>query len=765
LYDIYYKDLPVYVSADAITHAMHYSFDKILEYTEERILYKKLDSALSEISGYIGQKSIKSNNDVYNLALSDADMYITVARRLLTGNASPNFVESNPMITEVMTKIAALDMETILLFSNETFREYDFSQLKPRGHYTHSNKLKMYFRSMMWLGRSEIFLNKPIGVYEDRNVKKYTTQEIQRMTILSALIAEATVNTGASDKLKSINEIMKSLIGRQDNINVWEIAEVLNELDISDASELTDFQLCTRYRERAMELSSANQLYNSQLVYSTPRPDQESDSLFVNPQASMLLFGQRPILDGFLTGNVVYDKILEYEEDLETVKDYIRRMVPKTSDILFALGNDAAAQLLPAELEKFKYSQNLAGLRYLINGYEDEFWKETTYSSWLNMIRALNPPKDRTKLPAFAQTAAWWQKTMTTQLASWAELRHDFILYAKQPYTTGIPLCSFPYSYVEPVPKFFAAAAQMAETTHDALEKISPTPNWDGNLKLMKHFSNTCDTLSAIAEKQLSNTTLSTNETAFLKAMLHIAEVDGCVDYSQMDGWYIRLFKGMKCDSYNKNVDCSKLPPDHLVADFHTAPTDEYGNMVGWVLHAGTGNVNLATIVTDGRAYIGPVLSYYEYTTNNFERLTDEEWTTLYKSALKPAFTNLYMADELGNDKGEYTILNYQITGVDEEPMHEAIIKTLNYPNPFNVSTSIAFTVPPSLGDEIVELKIYNLAGDLIKTLLNERMGEGVFSVKWDATNNNGGQVLPSVYVYKLNIGNKSVSGKMTLIR
>src|SRR5690606_16578956 len=134
--------------------------------------------------------------------------------------------------------------------------------------------------------------------------------------------------------------------------------------------------------------------------------------------------------------------------------------IPSTQDILFAFGNDASIQLLQNELKKYPYSSNLAGLRYLIDGYDNDFWKSSVYTCWLNSIRSLNPPQNRGNLPKFMQTAAWWQKTMNTQLANWAEMRHDFMLYAKQSYGGGNG-CSYPYGYIEPVPDLYKKIQQL----------------------------------------------------------------------------------------------------------------------------------------------------------------------------------------------------------------------------------------------------------------------------------------------------------------
>ena len=73
----------------------------------------------------------------------------------------------------------------------------------------------------------------------------------------------------------------------------------------------------------------------------------------IKPAASFLLLGQRFVIDSYVTGNVVYDKII-----YDNMK--IKRMLPSTLDVLFSLGNDAAAQILKPELDQYMYSSNLS---------------------------------------------------------------------------------------------------------------------------------------------------------------------------------------------------------------------------------------------------------------------------------------------------------------------------------------------------------------------------------------------------------------------
>jgi hypothetical protein len=85
-----------------------------------------------------------------------------------------------------------------------------------------------------------------------------------------------------------------------------------------------------------------------------------------------------------------------------------------------------------------------------------------------------------------------------------------------------------------------------------------------------------------------------------------------------------------------------------------------------------------------------------------------------------------------------------------------------NYPNPFNPETVIKFDLPKSSD---VILKIYNVLGQEIRTLINERKPAGYHSVKWDSRNNNGIIVSSGVYLYKLQAGDFIVTKKMVLIR
>ena len=85
-----------------------------------------------------------------------------------------------------------------------------------------------------------------------------------------------------------------------------------------------------------------------------------------------------------------------------------------------------------------------------------------------------------------------------------------------------------------------------------------------------------------------------------------------------------------------------------------------------------------------------------------------------------------------------------------------------NHPNPFNPTTTIRYNLSKSTN---VSLKVYNLAGQEVATLVNSNQPAGENSVIWDARNNSGNLVSSGVYLYRLQIDNNVQSKKLTLLR
>ncbi len=85
-----------------------------------------------------------------------------------------------------------------------------------------------------------------------------------------------------------------------------------------------------------------------------------------------------------------------------------------------------------------------------------------------------------------------------------------------------------------------------------------------------------------------------------------------------------------------------------------------------------------------------------------------------------------------------------------------------NYPNPFNPETTIRYRLPVA---SQVRLEIYNLRGELIKTIVDEYKSAGEYMAVWNGNNRDNRRVASGIYLYRLTIGNQSETRKMLLLK
>jgi hypothetical protein len=320
------------------------------------------------------------------------------------------------------------------------------------------------------------------------------------------------------------------------------------------------------------------------------------------------VFGQRFLLDSFVLSKVVYDSIL-YEGRKE------ERLVPSGLDVMAALGNDEAVRLLEPELDEWHYGANLLAARTVVEQFDA--WDENVYHQWLGALRTLDDEPNSPHFPKVMKNTAWQRKQLETQLGSWAELRHDTILYGKQSYA-AYPSCEYPAGYVEPYPDFYERIARLATSLSLGLkQRMKIDSELAGNRLLVRQgeffatFADTVKRLKALAEKQLRAEAFTGDEERFLKQTIDAR--GGGSGPPTYDGWYPKLIFGAEPADWNPEV-----------ADVHTNPKD------GNVLQVAVGDVGFVVVAIDNEsdraAYVGPIYSYYEFAHPVGDRLTDEAW-------------------------------------------------------------------------------------------------------------------------------------------
>ncbi|MBN1945731.1 MAG: DUF3160 domain-containing protein [Bradymonadales bacterium] len=588
---IYVRDLPVYISADMLQHAIHRSYDAILKRIETERLIPELRILLTDMRRRLQEGAIDVLGEQVK---ADADLYLAVALGLLSGGPVATVAGADQAFVRQLIDLAVAAGEPSFQDLFGSSRMVDFSQFEPRGHYTDSPELSRYFKSMMWLGRIDIRL-----IEVTLGIQIFNRRQFELAAGLDGLL-----DSEGRQRHQRISDVIATFVGQADSMRPSEFAALYADLEATKLLDLA--MLADETIEEAIRAGGYGfQRIASHIAFTLPGLDT------MPLPHSFLLFGQAYILDSEVLSNVVYDRIPNL------------RLMPSPLDVAFAaLGNDQAASLLEHELSRWNYADQLNRMRDAVDALGPEFWESNLYNLWLNALRQLSPAAwssspHASSLPGVFTTDAWGRRLLNTQLASWAELRHDTLLYAKQSYTAAIG-CSYPDVYVDPYPEYFRAVALYANAGHVQMDALG-IRDLDGYFVRLGEIATT---LAEMAERQLQGLPLLEEHRRFAESMVRIEDVGVCGTVLEAHGWYSDLFV----------AGADPLEFDPTIADVHTQPTDEMGNLVGHILHVGTGRPRLMTVIVDtpdgARAFVGAVSSYYEVTTANFDRLTDQRWAS-----------------------------------------------------------------------------------------------------------------------------------------
>jgi len=408
------------------------------------------------------------------------------------------------------------------------------------------------------------------------------------------------------------------------------------------------------------------------------------------PPKYIQFMGERYVPDSYVFQQVTYPYVLG-------------RPLPKGLDIMATmLGSNRADQLLEEEKKIYPGLESQhEKLRGEFENYTAEDWQKNVYCNWFYTFEPLLEEFNQS-YPLFMQNTAWQDEKLNTALSSWTQLRHDYILYAKPPYPLALILDG--YGYVEPVPDFYYRLASLCrkidtELLQEGIDiELSQEEGYYFYDSYTYHehltgLANTLDTLDAYARKELNNESLTNDEQEYIHSFWAVLE------------WLLLPWRE------------EEIIKPMLVADVCT------DSVTGRVLHEGVGKFNPIIVVyeePDGtsRAGIGYVMSYYEFTEENFTRITDSEWKKWVENRTlppRPVWANsfLYPATIAQFDTGHGTYPS--IMG-----MHNG---TITPNSDINVSKMFTYSCPGT-GGHSEYVKIWNETWDGIEASWNGYIGD-----------------------------------------
>jgi hypothetical protein len=597
--DARYQGLPVLITTDSLLNSYHSLFNTLLQRMEEAALFDQVVLMTKELytaayDQWTSASDLAVKADAYlNM------IYLAVAAALLEPEASKPAMLQDQVETEVgLIDAAAGPAESPTMGYSE-----DYSQYKPRGHYTRSDRLERYFKAMMWYGHPGFFINP-----RDPDV---TEEEALSLTRRAVLIASSLTGS-AKEAWSAVYEPTSVLVGRSDDLTVEDMQTVMKQVFGSAQPQpdaLADNLKLGALREALNELPAPK-------IQSAVAPDLSGDTSSgasrEENQRSFRVMGQRYIPDSYAFQQLVWGYV-----GTETNK----RTIPMGLDIMTLLGSDEAYRLETELYGQQKYENWDTQVQKVKKELADKssgLWPTNIYTGWLESLQqVMIVPKEGA--PAFMRSQPWALKNLNAALGSWTELRHDTILYAKQSMTAEGEGGEEPPSpgYVEPYPAFYNRIAELAESLKQGLATYDLLDS-DATDKLSTMIL-IAQTLSTISQKELAGAPLAENELALI----------------QTYGQELEALEQFGTDE--EGLTLSPTPEKSpLVADVHS----DYVTSPAQVLEEATGYPLFlyAAFELDGvmQLFVGASYSYYEFTAPADRRLTDEEWTALLDAASAP---------------------------------------------------------------------------------------------------------------------------------
>ena len=574
IYQIYdEEEIPKFITTDLCLHAYHVLYDISLRILEgERFFFDFETMLLALRDAQITLNSTVSEMSVHE-ALNKNIAYLSVMLYLLNEtNTIPVEVEALTIAELNLINDSAGDYSAIFGY------EEDYTQYKVRGHYTRNELLGNYFLAMMYAGRMSFLTQSPWGDPE-------MGIDHTRMALLLISSFNETISTSnVWEYWDRLYEPTVFYVGASDDLTAEEYYQIWQNNGAPSGDALSDTILIESIIEDIQSYRKPK--INSMFVYE----DQEVE----NVSQGFRLMGQRFIPDSYIFQQLVHDKV-------------DNRSMPTGLDVFSVFGSPRADYFMENENQLYpEYDDQINKLRKEFGNLTDYDWTQNLYWLWLfSLFPLLDPATDG--YPGFMLSDAWTDKSLLTASGSWAELRHDTILYAKQSYTTLIDFAPNIYpGYVEPYPEVYARLASLVGLMINGLSERGLL--LESFVLKLTEIAEVFENLQIISIKELENNPLTDQDIRYINDAAEKIESLASYDDPEYEEWVSTADDRMA-----------------VIADVHTDPNTER------VLEVGVGNpFSIYVVVQDHQGNLrlakGGTFSYYEFEQPMTERLTDEEW-------------------------------------------------------------------------------------------------------------------------------------------
>jgi hypothetical protein len=579
-----YHDIPNFITSDSVLQLYHIFFDFSLRHIEK----EKLLPAATTLSSTMLERAQNTYDNTKEAKVKKAAemliVYFAVAKDLFTG--TPPAVPQG-LAGKVQGELNQIKAHTGRSVSPCFGHTMDYSQFIPRGHYTSSNEPKRYFLGMMWYGQSIFDLKSDVHT----RAVLLSSYHLLYYDINDPLWGKGRLK----DLWETVYEPTTFYVGRVDDLSPEHAQQAMKEVygdKVFQVSELADDAKLQKIKKRLAELN----------------PMKIETAYIDMPNVGVRFMGQRYVPD-----SEIFQRLTKYD----------KRNFPKGLDLFAVFNIPEAIELLDKHYrEPAQWSGYLPEREKLTKEFSarpSSDWEQNLYWSWLDSLRVLLKPA-HPKAPPFAHSEAWRYKQLHTALASWAELRHDTILYAKPSGAEAGDGEEPPKvrGYVEPVPDFFARLGSLLKQSKEGLRKRNLlTSRFES---VSREMGDLLDFLERIAGKEVTGEKITDKEYETIR-----------VYGSKLEYLTIELVSDGEAGGFSELVG-----PDRnvaVVADIATS--------LAQALEEGVGTLDEVFVIVEVNGVPtltrGGVFSYYEFTWPVSDRLTDERWQQMLKENKAPA--------------------------------------------------------------------------------------------------------------------------------
>jgi len=580
----FYSGTPVFVTTDVAYHTWHLVFDKVLRDLEQQ----RLLPALEELVTGMRQNAATQQAELAGTELEDD---AAAVHDLLSVAVAELGSPTGGLSDRAEAEKALIDAHSEATASPILGTTTDYSLFTPRGHYTRTEDLTRYFTAMSVLGQHAFRL--PGSLQTDA-----TVVNDPRGVRLALLASRTLVGHPELEALwQQIFEPTAFLVGTSDDYSPFELAEAVE----ATAPGGMDDPLFAA--DDASLVAVADTLKATRPVQIDPE------------RPSIRLMGTRFVLDSWILDQMVGPCVGVPGEP---------RPLASPLDLAATFGSTyaLAIQRKAGETAFPGYDEQMSTLRRAVAKRPDDAWGRTVYDAWLAAAEPMWLPHGKA-FPDFMRGKAWKAKAQQTGFGSYAELKHDTILYTKQAVgemgSAGKPPPPARH-WVEPDPVAFKRLSAMAALTRDGLDGRELLAQEQRNL--LDGYVKLVDRFAAIASDELKGKPISKRDNFWLKVIGGVLE-----------GFWWRT--GDELD-YDQPIidDDAAIIADIMRGIDYEAGTDK-------VLEIGTGRIDRIFVIVpndDGVFQVasGGVYSYYEFPWPTTDRLTDEQWWKMLKKGEAP---------------------------------------------------------------------------------------------------------------------------------